>query len=97
MILWILLIFGDLSLDDSYKLDSHKKKVCIVLCSLYFQVCRRPRRFSRGITSDPLVPKSGTFTSCVLGGARFHRLPEGVNDFTGNYQLGIVEGQVIVF
>ena len=39
-----------------------------------------------------LVPKSGTFTSCDLGGARFHRLPEGVTDFMANNQLGIFEG-----
>ena len=28
VILWKFLIFGNLSLDDSYKLDSYKKKVC---------------------------------------------------------------------
>ena len=47
-----------------------------------------------------LVPKSGTSTSCVLGGARFHRLLDGVMDFTAPVkvkwsevnQLGIVEG-----
>ena len=38
------------------------------------------------------VPKSGTSTSCVLGGARLRRLSEGVIDFTGNNQLGLVEG-----
>ena len=41
MILMIFLIFGDFSLDDSYNINSHKKKVCmltadIFLVSLYF-------------------------------------------------------------
>ena len=78
-----------------------------VLAALLVALIKIPMHFYRKSTSSDvlprtpdlahthgLVPKSGTFTGCVLGGARFHRLPEGVNDFTGNNQLGIVEGWI---